>query len=284
MSTHITIAQSTLRVIDTPSAAGVERMSTTELRNQFLMQGLFQPGEMNLVYTSLDRLVVGGIMPVADTPLIGFSEFGTRFFTERRELGILNIGDEGSVRVGGDRFVLGRLECLYIGTGEQDIIFEEPSRGRPAFYLASAPAHRKHPTARLGRAEAQVVELGEAASANQRRVVRYIVPGRIESCQLVMGFTEILAGSAWNTMPPHTHSRRSEIYLYFDMENRMVLHLMGAPEATRHLVVRDREAVLSPSWSLHMGAGTGSYKFLWAMAGENQEFGDVDPVDLSTLR
>lgn len=280
----MSITQPSLRVLDTPDAAGVERMSTMELRRQFLVQNLFQPGEMNFVYTSLDRLVVGGIMPVAETSLTGFPELGTRFFTERRELGILNIGDEGAVWVGGERYALARLDCLYIGTGEQDIVLEAPSRGQAAFYLASAPAHRKCPTAWLGRGEAQVVELGDAASANQRRVVRYIGPGRIESCQLVMGFTEVLEGSVWNTMPPHTHSRRSEIYLYFDMENRVVLHLMGAPEATRHLVVRDREAVLSPCWSLHMGAGTGRYKFLWAMAGENQEFADVDPVDLSTLK
>jgi 4-deoxy-L-threo-5-hexosulose-uronate ketol-isomerase len=284
MGTHMRIAQSSLRVLDTPSAAGVERMSTMELRKQFLVEDLFQPGEMNFVYTGLDRMVVGGIMPVSDTPLTGFPELGTRYFTERRELGILNIGREGAVLVGGERYVLARFDCLYIGTGEQDIVFEAPSLVQPAFYLASAPAHRKYPTSRLVRAEAQVVELGEAASANQRRVVRYVGPGRIESCQLVMGFTEVSAGSVWNTLPPHTHSRRSEIYLYFDMENRLVFHLMGAPEATRHLVVRDREAVLSPGWSLHMGAGTGSYKFLWAMAGENQEFGDVDPVDMSTLR
>jgi 4-deoxy-L-threo-5-hexosulose-uronate ketol-isomerase len=284
MGKHMSVAQSSLRVLDSQSAAGVERMSTMELRSQFLVENLFQPGEMNLVYTGLDRMVVGGIMPVSDTPLVGFPEFGTSCFTERRELGILNIGHDGAVWVGGERYVLSRLDCLYIGTGEQDIVFEAPSLTQPAFYLASAPAHRKYPTARLGRSEAQVVELGEAASANRRRIVRYISPGQIESCQLVMGFTEIFTGSVWNTLPPHTHSRRSETYLYFDMEERLVLHLMGAPEATRHLVVRDREAVLSPWWSLHMGVGTGSYKFVWAMAGENQEFGDVDPVDLSTLR
>jgi 4-deoxy-L-threo-5-hexosulose-uronate ketol-isomerase len=284
MGTHMRIAQSSLRVLDTPSAAGVERMSTTELRGQFLVEDLFQPGEISLVYTSLDRLVVGGVMPAADIPLTGLPEFGTRFFTERRELGILNIGDESSVLVGGERYVLARLDCLYVGMGEEDVVFEAPVRGQPAFYLASAPAHRKYPTAWLGRAQAQGIELGEAANANQRRIVRYIGPGRIESCQLVMGFTEVLEGSVWNTLPPHTHSRRSEIYLYFDMGDRVVFHLMGAPEATRHLIVRDREAVLSPWWSLHMGAGTGNYKFLWAMAGENQEFADVDPVDVSTLR
>jgi 4-deoxy-L-threo-5-hexosulose-uronate ketol-isomerase len=283
MGTHLGIANSCLRILDIPVAAGIERLSTKELRDQFLVQGLFQTGEMNLAYTSLDRLVVGGVMPVADTALPGFAEFGTRYFTERRELGILNIGGEGAVSVGGRRYVLAPFDFLYVGLGEPDIVFESTSGACPAFYLASAPAHHKYPTARLERSEAQVIELGEAANVNRRRIVRYLGGGRIQSCQLVMGITEVLDGSVWNTLPPHTHSRRSEVYLYFDMEDRLVLHLMGAPDATRHLVVRNREAVLSPRWSLHMGVGTGSYKFLWAMAGENQEFGDVDAVDLGAL-
>jgi len=283
MSTHASIAQASLRLLETPEAAGIERMSTSELRRHFLLEDLFQPGELNLVYTNLDRLIVGGAAPASSISLSGFPELGTEYFTERRELGILNIGGECPVTAGGTRYTLGRLDCLYVGRGEREIVFEPPASGEAALYLASAPAHCRHRTAFLRREEAEVVELGEACHANRRRIIRYIGPGRIESCQLVMGFTEVLEGSVWNTMPPHTHSRRSEIYLYFDMPDGLALHVMGAPEATRHLIVRDRQAVLSPWWSLHMGAGTGPYKFLWAMAGENQEFGDVDPVDFRAL-
>jgi 4-deoxy-L-threo-5-hexosulose-uronate ketol-isomerase len=264
--------------METPGAGETARMTTAELRRNFLVADLFQPGRMNLVYTDLDRLVVGGICPESEIPLPAPRELGTRFFTERREVGIMNLGEPGTVLAGRKRYTLEHLDCLYIGMGEAEVVFEAPSGTRPAFYLASAPAHRAYPTRLLSRGQVQGNAMGDAAHANRRRIHKYIAPGIIESCQLVMGFTELEEGSVWNTMPPHTHCRRSEIYLYFDLGDGLVFHFMGTPDNTRHLVMREREVALSPSWSLHTGAGTKNYRFLWVMAGENQEFADIDPV------
>lgn len=260
-----------------PSPEDLEGLSTGRLRSAFLVRGLFHPGELRLARTGLDRMIVGAALPSGGDLLLEGA------FTGRREVGILNLADEGVVAVGADRFELGRLDCLYAGRGAGEIRFLPSPSGQPAFYFCAAPAHASYPTARMRRAEANLTALGRQANASRRRILKYIWPGGIPSCQLVMGFTELEEGSVWNTMPPHTHSRRSEIYLYFDLGDNLLFHIMGTPAGTRHLVVRDREAVLSPEWSIHAGAGTAAYRFVWAMAGENQDFADMDPVGLSEL-
>jgi 4-deoxy-L-threo-5-hexosulose-uronate ketol-isomerase len=268
-----------------PSPAETNTLGTEALREQFLITGLSQPGQVTAHYTDLDRMIVGFAVPTtAPLALPGAKETGTSFFLERREIGILNIGDPGAVRVGSERHVLNTLDCLYIGLGESDVAFENGPAGQAQFYFVSTPAHAKHPTKLATRAQAEVQELGESAFANRRRICRYIHQKGIQSCQLVMGFTEFESGSVWNTMPPHTHSRRTEIYLYFDLGAQIVVHLMGQPQATRHLIVRDREVALSPSWSIHAGVGTGNYRFCWAMGGDNQVFHDMDPAPISELR
>jgi 4-deoxy-L-threo-5-hexosulose-uronate ketol-isomerase len=268
-----------------PSPAETNTLGTAQLRAQFLIGGLFHAGQINAHYTDLDRMIVGAAVPEgAPLALPGAKETGTDFFLERREIGILNIGAVGAVRVGGTRHALNPLDCLYVGRGEKDVTFENGPSGQAQFYFISTPAHAKYPTTLAARAQAEVQELGDAAQANRRRICRYIHLNGIKSCQLVMGFTEFESGSVWNTMPPHTHSRRTEIYMYFDLGPQMVVHLMGEPQATRHLIVRDREVVLSPAWSIHAGAGTGSYRFCWAMGGDNQVFHDMDPVPIASLR
>ena len=268
-----------------PSPAATNTLGTEELRESFLVSGLFQPGQVNAHYTDLDRMIVGAAVPgVTPLALPGAKETGTDYFLERREIGILNIGAAGGVRVGATRHELNNLDCLYIGRGEKEVTFENGPSGQAQFYFISTPAHAKHPTVLATRAQAEVQELGEPAGANRRRICRYIHLNGVKSCQLVMGFTEFEPGSVWNTMPPHTHSRRTEIYLYFDLGAQIVIHLMGEPTATRHLVVRDREVTLSPAWSIHAGVGTGSYRFCWAMGGDNQVFHDMDPAPIAELR
>ncbi len=269
-----------------PSAGETNVLGTDQLRERFLIGGLFQPGRLTAHYTDLDRMIVGAAVPTT-APLAlpnAKEETGTDFFLERREIGILNIGAPGAVRVGNARQAVGTLECLYVGRGEKDVSFENGSAGQAQFYFISTPAHAKYPTTLATRAQAEVEELGSATSANRRRICRYIHLKGVKSCQLVMGFTEFEAGSVWNTMPPHTHSRRTEIYLYFDLGEQIVVHLMGEPKATRHLIVRDREVVMSPAWSIHAGVGTGSYRFCWAMGGDNQVFHDMDPAPIAELR
>ena len=261
----------------------IDKLSTTEMRERFLVSGLFQPGAIQLVYTDLDRMVIGGVVPAWPMRLPACPEFGTAYFTERRELGVLNIGAAGQVRVGDQAFSLNTFDCLYIGSGEKEIVFAPEDRSQPVFYLVSCTAHRSYPTKKITVDEASVEWVGSAANASRRRIYRCIHPGGAESCQLVMGYTRLEPGSVWNTMPPHTHRRRSEIYLYTELGEDIVVHLMGEPERTRSLIVRNREAVLSPPWSIHTASGTRDYAFVWAMAGENQEFADMDPVDLTML-
>ena len=267
----------------TPEAANT--LPTEELRARFLIGGLFQPGAVTAHYTDLDRMIVGAAVPTgAPLPLPNAKETGTAFFLERREIGILNLGAGGTVRVGGLAHALGHLDCLYIGQGEKDVAFENGAPGQAEFLFISTAAHAKHPTAVVRRADVRTDPIGDPAKANRRRINKLIHPDGVKSCELVMGFTEFEPGSVWNTMPPHVHSRRTEIYLYFDLGDNVVFHVMGEPHATRHLVVRDREAVLSPAWSVHCGAGTGAYRFIWAMGGDNQVFADMDAVPLNTLR
>jgi 4-deoxy-L-threo-5-hexosulose-uronate ketol-isomerase len=269
-----------------PTPEATNTLSTDELRSRFLIGGLFQAGALTAHYTDLDRMITGAAVPTTiSLPLPGARETGTAFFLERREIGILNVGTgPGTVRVSGVAYELGMLDCLYIGLGEKDVTFENGASGQAQFYFVSAPAHAKHPTAVARRADLKTDPIGDTAKANRRRINKCIHLDGIKSCQLVLGFTEFEPGSIWNTMPPHTHSRRTEIYLYFDLGENAVFHFMGEPTATRHLVVRDREAVLSPAWSIHCGVGTGAYRFVWAMGGDNQVFSDMDPAPLATLR
>jgi 4-deoxy-L-threo-5-hexosulose-uronate ketol-isomerase len=282
-SAHARIGAMQLHYSPTPEATNT--LSTAELRERFLIAGLFRAGEITAHYTDLDRMIVGAAVPMtAPLALPATKVTGTSFFLERREIGILNVGTRGSVQVGGTRHDLEPLDCLYIGTGERDVTFHPGSAGQTQFFFISTPAHAKHPTAVVRRADIRTDPIGDPTKANRRRINKLIHPDGVKSCQLVMGFTEFEPGSVWNTMPPHTHSRRSEIYLYFDLGDNVAFHFLGEPQATRHLVVRDREAVLSPSWSIHCGAGTGAYRFVWAMGGDNQTFADMDAVALSDLR
>lgn len=263
------------------------QMSSAELRAAFLLDALFRPGELNLRYWETDRAVVGGVMPTEKTlELSAAAELRSAYFCERRELGIINTGAAGTVEVDGQSFDLSRLDTLYVGRGAQKISFRSADAAKPArFYLLSYPAHTAYPTTLARYDASKAVVLGTAATANDRRLTKVIYPDGIKSCQLVMGFTIMQTGSIWNTMPPHTHARRSEVYLYFDVPTTAaVMHFMGKPDETRHLVVRDHQAVLSPSWSIHSGAGTDSYGFIWGMGGENQDFADMDPAPIAQLR
>jgi 4-deoxy-L-threo-5-hexosulose-uronate ketol-isomerase len=260
---------------------------TEELREHFLVEGLFVPGELKLVYCFYDRLIVGGVCPVGPVSLVVDPKLiGAEFLLARRELGIINIGGQGRVIAGGTAFDLASGEGLYVAMGTRDLQFESTDPVKPArFYLNSAPAHAVMPTSKIALADAEPVVMGDSATSNKRTIRKYIHPGGVKSCQLVMGLTMLETGSVWNTMPVHTHQRRMEAYLYFNMEaDAVVFHLMGEPDETRHLVVRDGEVVLSPSWSIHSGAGTANYSFIWGMAGENQDFSDMDHVAMARLR
>ncbi len=269
------------------SPAETKNFDTTQLRQNYLIEGLFRTGEINMTYSHLDRTVIGGAMP-ADTPieLQGCAQIGTEHFLDRRELGIINIGGAGRVSADGENFTLDATDCLYVPMGTRQVSFVSLTPADPAkFYLISTPAHRPCKIQKITADEANLVELGVQSDANVRTLRQYIHPEVCESCQLVMGVTTIEEGSVWNTMPAHIHDRRSEVYLYFDMrENTRVLHLMGEPDETRHIVVSNEQAVLSPGWSIHSGAGTGRYCFIWSMAGDNQDFTDMDFIDMQHLR
>ncbi len=273
-----------IETLHPPRPEEIEKLGTEDLRRAFLASGLMETGRLKMLATGLDRLVAGGCAPGPEpVQLPKVPQFGTRYFTERREIGIVNIGDPGTVCVSGTAYELARLDCLYIGKGEEDIRFANGSEGQAEFYFLSCPAHAKCPTTKASSAAAPANEIGSAARASRRRVVRYIHPGGIESCQLVMGYTELCGGNVWAGIPPHTHTRRSEVYFYFDLGDQVVVHLLGQPDRTRHVIVRDREAVLVPSWSIHTPVGTEPYRFIWGMAGENREYEDMDNVPLQDL-
>lgn len=265
-----------------PNDVGYQRMTTRELREAFVLEDLFAPGEIRLVYSDNDRAIVGGAIPLAHAlPLRATQkEMAAQHFNERRELGIINIGGGGTVKADGTEFGLSTKDLLYAGRGVKSIEFSSRDAGAPAaFYLVSFPAHTNFPTSLMRYNEAERTPLGSAGAANKRTICKYVHGGGIKSCQLVMGMTQLDEGSVWNTMPPHTHQRRSEVYLYFGLEpDTMVVHLMGKPGETRNLILRERQAVLSPPWSVHAAAGTKNYAFVWAMGGENQEFSDMDAV------
>jgi 4-deoxy-L-threo-5-hexosulose-uronate ketol-isomerase len=263
------------------------RMTTEELRDTFLISELNGPGAINLVYLDLDRAVVGLAVPTSNPiELPAPPELRAEYFTERRELGALNAGGSGIVHVNGTAHELNNLDLIYIGRGNPEIRFESKNGNNPAaFYLLSYPAHVSHPIAIVRKEMAQPSELGSAETCNRRTIYKYIHAEGVKSCQLVMGVTHLHNGNAWNTMPPHTHMRRSEIYFYFDLpDDARVFHLMGPPGETRHLVVSDREAIASPGWSIHAGVGTRAYKFCWGMGGENQDYADMDLAPIASLR
>jgi 4-deoxy-L-threo-5-hexosulose-uronate ketol-isomerase len=270
-----------------PGAEQVSRMSTDELRSAFMVDDLFQADQLTLHAIDLDRVIVGSAVPGArPIQLEAPAAIAASYFTERRELGVLSIGGAGRVTVDGEVFTMTVRDGLYIGRGTRDITFESSDAREPAkFYLVSYPAHAAFPTRHVAAAQAEAAELGTQANANQRSLAKYFHPGAHPTAQLLMGVTSLHTGSVWNTMPPHTHERRTEVYLYFDLpDDAVVFHMMGRPHETRSLLVRNGQAVLSPSWSIHAGCGTASYRFCWAMGGENQDFSDMQGVAMKELR
>lgn len=263
-----------------------ESYTTARMRDEFLVQDLFIPGQINLTYSYIDRMIIGGICPGKELRLEGGDELGTAYFLERRELGIINVGATGLVTVGGKVFELNKNDGLYVGKGEENVSFASTDENDPArFYLLSGPAHKGFATQKIAAGQTESTQLGTPEQANVRTLNKYIHGDGVKSANLVMGMTEVASGSVWNSLPCHTHARRMEVYMYYDLdESAMVFHLMGEPERTRHIVVRNEEAVISPSWSIHAGAGTASYRFIWGMVGDNQTFSDMDIVDGTRIR
>lgn len=264
-----------------------DRMTTDEVRNSFLVDTLFAQDQISMVYCDVDRAIIGSAVPSREALVLESApELRAEAFCERRELGVLNIGGAGTVTVDGTDYSMAGRDGLYIGRGSKSITFASESAEAPArYYLLSFPAHRVFPTVHIRQSEAEPKRLGSMESSNLRTIYKLIHPDGAQSCQLVMGYTELEPGCMWNTMPPHTHERRMEVYLYFDMpQDVRVFHFMGKPEATRHLVVADGQAAISPSWSVHCGVGTGAYTFCWGMGGENQDFDDMDHLTLDQLK
>ncbi|MGK3141131.1 5-dehydro-4-deoxy-D-glucuronate isomerase [Pantoea sp. C2G6] len=266
-----------------------KQLDTDALRREFLIENIFTADHYTLTYSHIDRIIVGGVMPVNRPVTFGDEmgkQLGVSYFLERRELGMINIGGPGLVEVDGRRWEVGHEEALYIGKGARNLLFRSLDPAQPAkFYYNSAPAHSTFPDKKITLQEAATATLGDAATSNRRTINKFIVPDVLPTCQLTMGLTKLDEGSLWNTMPCHTHERRMEVYFYFDMSpESAVFHMMGEPQQTRHLLVHNEQAVISPSWSIHAGVGTQRYTFIWGMVGENQVFDDMDHVKISELR
>ena len=269
------------------SPVETSKMSTEELRNNFLIQNLMKPGSIELVYSHYDRMIIGGAVPLKENiSLPNEGELKAAYFLERRELGIINVGGSGIVTADGIDYEISRLESVYLGKGTSNVSFSSVDVENPAyFYLLSTPAHMSYPNRKMTKEEAAPVNLGDIATSNKRTIYKYIHNDGIASCQLVMGLTVLEAGSVWNSVPPHTHTRRMEAYFYFDVHpDHRVMHFMGEPQETRHLVIANNEVAISAPWSMHFGVGTASYGFIWGMAGENKEFTDMDPQPIATLK
>jgi 4-deoxy-L-threo-5-hexosulose-uronate ketol-isomerase len=263
------------------------QMNTQELRAHFLIEQLMQDDKISLVYSHYDRVIVGGAKPVQSVLRLETDpELRADYFLERRELGIINVGGSGTVQADGETYNLEKLDCVYLGKGVKEVLFSSKEAAAPAvFYLLSAPAHQTYPNQKYTKEQAQGGVMGDQLTANKRTVYRYIHAEGIQSCQLVMGLTILEPGSVWNTMPAHTHTRRMEAYFYFDVpDTQRVFHFMGEPAETRHLLVANHQAVVSPPWSIHSGCGTASYAFIWGMAGENYTYSDMDPAPLADMR
>ena len=279
-------SMSAVRILQMADAIRYRTMTTRELRETFLIDDLFRRGQLGLTYVDLDRTVIGSAVPIGEPLFLPTDDaLKASYFTERRELGVLNIGGAGVVKVNGIAFELGNLDALYVGRGNDEIVFSSTEPAHPAeFYLLSYPAHATHPAQFMRAAEQGMVTLGAAETANLREITKLIHLEGARSCQLVMGFTRLASGSVWNTMPPHTHMRRSEVYCYFDLgADQRVVHLMGPRKETRHLVIANKQVVISPGWSIHAGVGTNSYTFCWGMGGENQVYGDMDALAIADL-
>lgn len=266
-----------------------KQLDTSGLRDEFLVEQIFTADAITMTYSHIDRIIFGGIMPVGQTLELAAEygkTLGVNSFLQRREIGIINVGGTGIIHVDGIDYEINTEEALYIGMGAENVTFHSIESACPAkFYFNSAPAHMTHPTKKITRDEASPVTLGTPEESNVRTINKYIVPDVLPTCQLVMGLTKLHEGSLWNTMPCHTHDRRMEVYFYFNMnENTNVFHMMGEPTETRHIVIRNEQAVISPSWSIHSGVGTSAYTFIWGMVGENQVFNDMDHVAMQDLR
>ncbi|MFC5284468.1 5-dehydro-4-deoxy-D-glucuronate isomerase [Pedobacter alpinus] len=265
----------------------VKGMNTSELREQFLIEDLMSEGEVKFTYSHYDRIIIGGAVPAnGSLALENYPMIKADFFLERREMGVINVGGAGKITVDGKVYDLAKKDCLYISRGCKDISFASIDAADTAkFYILSAPAHKEYPTTLMKEAEATPVVLGSADTSNHRTIHKYIYADGIQSCQLVMGLTTLTTGSVWNTMPSHVHDRRMEAYFYFDLaSDQTIVHLMGEPQETRHLLVHNNQAIISPPWSIHSGCGTASYSFIWGMGGENQDYGDMDPVLITELK
>ncbi|MFB3163915.1 5-dehydro-4-deoxy-D-glucuronate isomerase [Neobacillus sp. 179-J 1A1 HS] len=261
--------------------------TTEDIRKHYLIEELFVPGETKLVYTMEERAIVGGITPIEESiSLKGNDQMKAEYFLERREVGIFNVGGAGSITVDGETYAMENKDCLYIGLGRRELLFSSEFAASPAkFYLYSAPAHKEYPTQHVAFKDIEGDRLGALETANDRVIRRMIHKEGIQSCQVVMGMTQLSTGSVWNSMPTHTHDRRSEVYLYIDLdENARMFHMMGEPTQTRHIVMKNEEAVISPPWSIHCGAATSNYTFIWAMAGDNKTYNDMDQVTMDELR
>ena len=269
------------------SPQGVKNYDTAQLRNEFLIENLFEADKINLVYSHYDRFITGGVIPTSKSiELETIDPLKAPYFLERRELGIINIGDTGSVTVDGTEYVLNHKEALYVGQGNKKVVFTSKSEKTPAkFYLNSTPAHKAYPIKKIGIKDVEVIELGAPETANARTLRKYIVNSVVDVCQLQMGMTTIKPGSSWNTMPAHVHDRRMEVYFYFEIpEGQSVCHFMGQPQETRHIWMQSDQAVISPPWSIHSGSGTSNYSFIWGMAGENLDYGDMDVCKINELK
>lgn len=269
------------------SPESVKEYQTQKLRDEFLIQNVMKKDELSWVYSHYDRFMVAGLVPVAKAvKLETIDPLKAKYFLERRELGIINIGGLGSVEVDGEIFNLENKEALYLGKGNKNVIFSSKSSKNPAqFYLNSTPAHKAFPNKKIGINDVEVIELGSFETANARTLRKYIVNSVVDVCQLQMGMTTIKVGSSWNTMPAHIHDRRMEVYFYFEVpENQAICHFMGQPTETRHIWIGNHEAVISPPWSIHSGSGTSNYSFIWGMAGENLDYGDMDVCNINELR
>lgn len=262
-------------------------MDTDELRESFLMENLFIEDHIKMKYTHYDRVIVGGVLPVnKDLKLETIDPLKSEYFLERREMGIINIGEPGEIIADGKTYSIGNKEALYLGKETKSVLFKAGStKGQPVFYLNSAPAHKVYPSMKISEADAEKVVIGGLETSNHRQIRKLIVNSVVKTCQLQMGLTELKEGSVWNTFPAHTHDRRMEVYLYFDLpKDQMVCHFIGEPQQTRHIWMKNQQAVLSPPWSIHSGAGTSNYTFIWGMAGENLDYGDMDVVNPSDLK
>ncbi|MGD6843478.1 5-dehydro-4-deoxy-D-glucuronate isomerase [Bacillus infantis] len=265
----------------------MKKYTTDDLRREFLVETLFESGQVRLTYTHNDRMIFGGVTPSENELTIKLDkELGVDYFLERRELGIINIGGDGTVILDGTEYDMRARDGLYVGKGTREVLFRSKNAAQPAkFYINSTPAHHQYPTVKIDINEIKPLEMGEPGTLNERKIYQYVHPNVCESCQLQMGLTMLSPGSVWNTMPCHTHERRMEVYLYFDMEeDTRVFHFMGRPDETRHLVMKNEQAAISPSWSIHTGTATSNYTFIWGMCGENITYTDMDHVKMEELR